>query len=238
MFALPGQTSNDFKNDLEIISDTFVDQITNYPLFTFPYSSVGEYRKLINVEMPNIFIRKKMYFLVHDYLMRKGYNRVSVWSFKKHAETPRYSSVTRERYIGFGPGAGSYYDSAFTLNTFSITEYIASVRERGHAVALEMPFSKDLSIIHDFYWRLYDTYIPKRRELENVSYRIENKKIFRRFIIFGKLLGFIKDNGEDFVLTKEGAFWIHLMQNYFSLRYINTILTAAKCEPWPESIKF
>lgn len=238
MFALPGQTPEDFISDLEIVTSESVDQITCYPLFTFPYSSIGKYKRLKSVKMPNLSLRKKMYYSMYDYLTKRGYKRASVWSFKKNLDNHRYSSVTRERYVGFGPGAGSYYGSKFTLNTFSVEEYISSVNRLGHSVALEMPFNKSLSIGYDFYWRLYDTYIPKTREIDNSSYRLKDLTLYWLFIRFCKKCGFIDEENDFFNLTKKGTFWIHLIQNYFSLRYINTIWSAAKKEPWPKYIKF
>ena len=41
LFALPGETLEDLAADLEKATSTSVDQITFYPLFTFPYSSIG-----------------------------------------------------------------------------------------------------------------------------------------------------------------------------------------------------
>lgn len=238
IFALPGQNIDDLKQDLDIATSTFADQVTAYPLFTFPYSSVGQYRRLKNVEMPKLSLRKKMYYFLYDYLVRKGFKRASVWSFKKEIDTHRYSSVTRERYIGFGPGAGSFYGSLFTLNTFSVPEYIKSVNKKGDAVALEMPFKKRLSILYDFYWRLYDTYIPKNRIIDDLSYEIKDIKAFKLFFAIAKALKMVKEMEDEYVLSQKGALWIHLIQNYFSLRYINKIWSIAKCNAWPEFIEF
>ena len=66
LFALPGETLGDLAADLEKATSTSVDQITFYPLFTFPYSSIGQYRKLKNVEMPNLSMRRKMYYFLYD----------------------------------------------------------------------------------------------------------------------------------------------------------------------------
>lgn len=238
MFALPGQSIQNLKEDLDIATSTFADQITLYPLFTFPYSSIGEYRRLRNVKMPMLSSRRKMYYFLYDYLIRKGYKRVSVWSFKKNIDTHRYSSVTRERYIGFGPGAGSFYGSLFTLNTFSVPDYISAVNKNGEAISLQMSFTRRLLILYDFYWRLYDTYIPKSRRIGDISYEIRDIKAFNLFLAVAKVGGLLKETKSHYVLTQRGAFWIHLLQNYFSLRYINRIWSAARYTAWPECIEF
>jgi menaquinone C8-methyltransferase len=126
----------------------------------------------------------------------------------------------------------------FTLNTFSVTEYIRAIEARGHAVALEMGFSRFLSILYDFYWRIYDTHIPKKRTLQNVTYQVADWKRLQILIQLGKVTGMLAEHPDSYSLTRRGAFWVHLLQNYFSLRYINTIWTAAKRKPWPASIQF
>ena len=48
--------------------------------------------------------------------------------------------------------------------------------EKGHAVAKEIPFTDRLSILYDFYWRLYDTYVPEKRELDQLTYELRDVK--------------------------------------------------------------
>ncbi|WP_051599232.1 hypothetical protein [Metaclostridioides mangenotii] len=52
--------------------------------------------------------------------------RTSVWAFGKE-EVPKYSSITRDAYIGFGPSAASLTKKYFKINTFSVEEYISAV---------------------------------------------------------------------------------------------------------------
>lgn len=100
------------KLDLGKAIATGVNQASTYPLFSFPYSTVGRYCKLKKVKMPNLAIRRKMYMTIHDYLCRQGFQRVSVWGFKR-GDLPRYSSVTPSVFgickllkIGVLSGAG------------------------------------------------------------------------------------------------------------------------------------
>jgi len=238
MFALPGQTRLAFRNDVDRAVSCGADQITAYPLFTFSYSSVGRYRRLRGLKMPPVCTRRRMYYDIYDRLTAEGYSRASVWSFKKRPDTARYSSVTREGYVGFGPGAGSNWGNLFTLNTFDVSAYVDSVNSRGHALALQMPIPKRLAILHDFYWRLYDTCIPKTRDLEAAKYVVDDVPWLRRIVWLARRLGLMTDEGSHYALTKSGAFWVHLMQNQFSLRYIDRIWTKARADAWPESIVF
>ena len=81
IFVIPYQTINELKEDLDITIKLNVNQITSYPLFTFPYSTVGKYLKLKKVKMPNLITRYRFYNFIHEYLEKNNYKRVSVWSF-------------------------------------------------------------------------------------------------------------------------------------------------------------
>nr|MBI2904320.1 radical SAM protein [Chloroflexota bacterium] len=123
MFALPGQTADDVTADLARAAQLGANQLTTYPLFTFPYTSVGEYLRLTAVRMPDLRARRAHYRAIGGWCAEHGFQRVSVWGFQQGAG-PRYSSVTRDGYIGVGPGAGSHLPDGFVLNTFDLESWI------------------------------------------------------------------------------------------------------------------
>jgi oxygen-independent coproporphyrinogen-3 oxidase len=239
MFALPTETDAELAEDVAAAAATCAGQITAYPLFTFPYTSVGRYRALRAVESPSFRTRRRMYYLLTDALVARGFRRASVWSFQRTPpEAPRFSSVTRERYVGLGPGAGSFYGGLFTLNTFSVPAWLEAVRARGEAVALEMPFSRRLSVLYDFYWRLYDTVVPARRSVGALSYATEEEPGLGALLASARALGLASRTPDGHVLTRRGALFIHFAQNLLSLRAIDRIWTQARKEAWPETVAF
>jgi hypothetical protein len=50
-------------------------------------------------------------------------------------------------------------------------------------------------------------------------------------------LDLLSDNDGYFLLNKKGAFWLHLAQNYFSLRYVNRVWSVAMKEAYPKEIR-
>lgn len=232
LFALPGQTEKDVIYDLGKAIDNGVNQVTAYPLFTFPYTSIGKYLKLKQVRMPNLAVRRRQYYRICKFLAKKGFSRVSVWGFKK-GDAPRYSSVTRDNYIGLGAGAGSHLPDGFYLNTFSVEEYTKKCLSGKFPAALHMEFTEEMQRYFWLYWRFYDTHIPK--EELYAKFGIADRKINRLFSMF-KNLNLIRENNSNFELTINGSFWIHLLQNYFSLRYINKVWGVAMNEPYPREI--
>ncbi|MBN2015346.1 hypothetical protein JW766_00765 [Candidatus Dojkabacteria bacterium] len=182
--------------------------------------------------MPNIFIRRRVYKTIHSFLLSRGFNRVSVWGFKKGA-VPRYSSVTRDFYVGFGAGAASNFPNMFYFNTFNVSEYIKTLLNNKLPISIEMNISKTLSKYYWFYWKLYDTYFS-RHEINKVFGK--DKKISLIINIF-KTLKLLGERNSKFALTERGSFWIHLAQNYFMLNYIDKVWTICMKEPWPERIE-
>lgn len=232
MFALPHQTAADVSADLARAAQLGADQITTYPLFTFPYTSVGQYLRLKAVSMPNLHMRQAHYRAISGWCAQHDFERVSVWGFKR-GTVPRYSSVTRDGYIGIGPGAGSHLSDGFVLNTFDLSSWIDAVRDGRGAIALRMPFAGELSGWWWLYWRFYDTRIP----LDGLDRALgQDAPKARYWLRVMERAGLAVHNGGNLELTESGAFWLHLAQNYFALDYVNTLWTEARREAWPRAV--
>lgn len=232
MFALPGQTPDDVIADLARAAQLGANQLTTYPLFTFPYTSVGEYLRLTAVHMPHLRVRRAHYRAISGWCAEHGFERVSVWGFKRGA-VPRYSSVTRDGYIGVGPGAGSHLPDGFVLNTFDLNSWIHATCEGRTAIALRMPFAAEMSGWWWLYWRFYDTRIP----LHDLDAALGNDAPkARRWLKAVEQAGLAVRNDGCLELTEPGAFWLHLAQNHFALNYVNALWTKACREPWPQAV--
>ena len=233
MFALPSQDKASLLKDLSKAESYGVSQITTYPLFTFPYSKIGDYRKIKQVKMPKLRIRKKQYFLIYDWLIEKEYRQVSVWSFKK-GEGIKYSSVTRDGYLGLGAGAGTHMPNGYYLNTFPVKSYISVLDKGEFPTALKFKMDTNLNDLFWLYWKFYDTRIP----LADFNERFGNNEKMKRLFSIFKTIGLLSKTEQDFVLTRKGSFWLHLAQNYFSLGYINKIWSKAMNKDYPNKISF
>ena len=232
MFALPDQTTSDVIADLTRAAQLGANQVTTYPLFTFPYTSVGEYLRLTAVHMPKLHVRREHYRAISDWCAEHGFERVSVWGFKRGA-APRYSSVTRDGYIGIGPGAGSHLADGFVLNTFDLSEWIRAKSEGRAVIALRMPFVGNMSGWWWLYWRFYDTRIPMG-DLDAALGSDAPKA--RRWLRVVEQARLAVRTGEYLELTEPGGFWLHLVQNHFALNYVNMLWTRARQEPWPQAV--
>lgn len=232
MFALPGQSTEDVISDLAQAAALGANQLTTYPLFTFPYTAVGKYLKLKAIRMPDLRRRRAQYLAINNWCAEHGFERVSVWGFRSGA-VPRYSSVTRDGYIGFGPGAGSHLADGFVLNTFDLKSYLQTTGSGQRVISLRMPFCHEMAAWWWLYWRLYDTVVPLDRLEEVFGSQAHKARRWLKLFIYS---GLATSDGQFLELTERGAFWLHLAQNYFALNYVNRLWTQARQEPWPQAV--
>jgi oxygen-independent coproporphyrinogen-3 oxidase len=135
MFALPGQRLDSLRFDMDNALASLAHQFTFYPLFTFPHTPAGRARSLTRLQMPNLHQRRLQYRCLHETMAHAGLRRVSVWGFARPGAT-RYSSVTRESYVGLGPGAASCLPGQFLFNTFSWEHYQQRLLKNQFATSL------------------------------------------------------------------------------------------------------
>jgi oxygen-independent coproporphyrinogen-3 oxidase len=182
--------------------------------------------------MPRLRERHRHYRAVTAWARRNGFERVSVWSFRRGG-VPRYSSVTRDGYLGIGPGAGSHLPDGFCLDTFDLGAWERSLEEGRSPVALRMPFSGEMAGWWWLYWRFYDTRIPLAQLGAELG---ADAAKARRWLRALAACGLARRHDGALVLTGAGAFWLHLVQNQFALAYVDALWTAGRRRPWPPAV--
>lgn len=232
MFALPGQTLSHVDDDLRRIIESGVDQISTYPIFGFPYSDMGQEKGLKGIKRPVEKSIRDMFDLIAKRSLEYGFKRCAVWSFLKPSKK-KFSSITRHHYIGFGPSAASMTGDYFYVNTFSSQEYVAAV-ERGLPIALGMKVPKRIEMAYWLYWRVYEMMLSKNEF--NVAFNEDLRRIFGKIILLPRSLGMVRKNLDGYEITESGAYWIHRIQNEYSLNYINRLWGKCRLEPWPEEV--
>ena len=233
IFAFPGQTLLELDSSLKIAMETGVDQITLYPLFTFPYSTIGKFNHLKKVKLPNASKRRELYYHIYDTLKSNGYKQISVWGFLKDGKI-KYSSVTRDYYLGFGPSSATYTGKQFLFNSFSIEHYAKQINQNRLPFSTVMQVSSNLERLFWLYWRFYETVIPL--ELYSQKFQSDFRVDFKNFIGVLKLMGYTEKSNEEIVLNKKGVHKIHLLQNHFALNYVNQIWSESSINPKPHEI--
>jgi len=232
MFSLPSQTLNDWEHDLQTVIREGANQLSTYPLFSFPYSELGITENRKRVKRPKDQMVRSMLNMTHDYTLNNGYKQCAVWSWI-HPSRKKFSSITRHHYVGFGPSAASMTGRHFYVNTFSVEEYAKALPDR-LPVALSMPVDLRLEMGYWLYWRVYEMKIPicEFREI----FGCELDDIYGWPIRWLERLGMLRLKNESYIITQDAAYWIHRLQNEYSLNYINRLWGRCKKEPWPKEV--
>jgi coproporphyrinogen III oxidase-like Fe-S oxidoreductase len=234
IFALPGQTFVELEQAGHKLVEMCVDQVAAYPLWRFPYTKMGESAKPSNYNIQNIFRRRKMLHILEDIFYGKKYERTSVWAFTKEG-VPKYCSVTVPLYVGLGASGGSYLRDIFYLNTFNVTEYIKRLEDGKMPIALSLDLSESMQMAWWLYWRVYETRF-KRNDFKK-RFEKDFNEVWRKYIKLFHLFGLIKkDDGNEIILSDRGTFWLHALEDLFSLDYISKLWGTSKQEPWPEQV--
>jgi coproporphyrinogen III oxidase-like Fe-S oxidoreductase len=234
IFALPGQTYDELEQAGNELVKMNIDQVAAYPLFYFPYTKMGESAKQSNYDVPGILRRRKMLRILEDIFYSRKYERTSVWAFTREG-IPKYCSVTVPLYIGLGASGGSYLRDVFYLNTFNVSEYIKRLEEGRMPIALSLDLSESMQMVWWFYWRVYETRF-KRSDFRK-RFEKDFNEIYGKYIKIFSILGLIKrDDGNEVTLSDKGIYWLHALEDLFSLDYISKLWGTSKQEPWPEKV--
>jgi coproporphyrinogen III oxidase-like Fe-S oxidoreductase len=234
IFALPNQTYGELEQAGHELVEMGVDQVAAYPLFRFPYTKMRESSKQSNYNILNIFKRRNMLHILENIFYDKKYERTSVWAFTKKG-IPKYCSVTVPLYVGLGASGGSYLKDIFYLNTFNVAEYIKRLEKGRMPIALSLDLSESMQMAWWLYWRVYETRF-KRSDFKK-RFGKEFNEIYGKYIKLLSLSRLIKkDDKNEITLSDKGTFWLHALEDLFSLDYISKLWGTSKQEPWPEKV--
>ncbi len=234
IFALPGQTYDEVEQAGHTLVEMGIDQVAAYPLFRFPYTKLGQTARESNHHLSSIFKKKKMLGILERIFYDAGFERTSVWAFTRPG-VPRYCSVTVPLYVGLGASGGSYLRDVFYLNTFNVQEYIKALENGRLPIALSLDLTENMQMAGWLYWRIYETRF-KRSDFQE-RFGKEFDEVYGKYIKLFSLLGFLKkDDGDEIVLSDDGTYWLHVLQDLFSIEYISQLWGTSKQDPWPEKV--
>ncbi len=233
IFALPGQSYQEVAQAGKLLVDLGVDQVASYPLFTFPYTQWDQVAKQKNLRSANLFTRRKMLGILEQIFYPAGYERTSVWAFTRRG-VPKYCSVTVPIYLGLGASGASYLRDVFYLNTFNVSEYIRALGAGRLPIALSIELNQAMQMAGWLYWRIYETRFRKSEFRRRFG--LDFDAVYGKYFRLLSLLGYVKDDGEQVRLSDAGAYWLHVLQDLFSLEYVSKLWGTSRIDPWPDKV--
>ena len=227
IFALPTQTFEDLKNDIDMAFANGANHIAIYPLIDFTFT---ENKVPIMPEKE----KRKLLDDITNYCIGKGYVRKSIWTFASD-KSASYSSMTRDNFFGFGCSATSLFKDQFKINTFSVLEYCKRIDANILPTALTNRFVKRQRMIYYLFWKLYSTRL-KVEEFEEFFDTPLNKVYGLEFWLL-QVLGFLTRDEEGYKMTLKGAFYYHYYENFYTLSYIDKMWGIMRKEAFPKDMK-
>ena len=226
IFALPGQTFEDLKADLETVFSSGANHAAIYPFIDFSFT---------NSQVPAMGKREKRRLLdqVTTWCLEQGYVRDSIWTFAKD-HGARYSSMTRDNFLGFGCSATTLLPDQFKINTFSVEEYCKRIDDGCLPTALTLRFTKRQRMIYYLFWTAYTT---KVRSADFASFfGVPLEKMYGPELKLAKRLGFLSEENGVYEMTLKGAFYYHYYENFYTLAYIDKMWGILRKEAFPARI--
>lgn len=227
IFALPGQTYEDLQSDLDTAFRIGANHVAIYPFIDFSFTS-----------SPVTALPKKEKRALLDsitlYCQAQGYTRNSIWTFSSDPNA-RYSSMTRDNFLGFGCSATTLLKDQFKINTFSVEEYCKRIEQKELPTSLTLRFTTRQRMIYYLFWTAYST------EVDPVAFEtFFNTPLHQMYALelkLAKRLGFIMEENHIYRMTLKGAFYYHYYENFYTLAYIDKMWAVLRKEAFPQEIK-
>ena len=233
LFALPGQTLDEAEKDFTIAAAMGASQVSAYPLIQFSDTPLAARLASTGAQLPSSRTEKRMLDALVGQARGAGYERSSIWSFNRPG-APRYTTVTRESFLGIGAGASSRLGNRFRVNTFSVSDYIEATRA-GSPAALETHMNQGDRMAYWLFWRCYDTVIDTARFQEQFGCDIPGA--VSATLRACRVLGLVRQEGPAFRLTDRGAYLFHLLEKGYTHSYLEPLWSICRREAWPEAVR-
>ena len=175
-----------------------------------------------------------MLALTHEEAERHHLKQCAVWSWIRSGRS-KFSSITRHHYVGFGPSAASMIGNAFYVNTFDVDAY-ADALTHGRPVALVLPVDRRLEMAYWLYWRAYEMRACEADFQKVFGADASLEGTFGKITRLFKTLRMVEGEPGGWRITRRGAYWIHRLQNEYSLNYINRLWGTCRREAWPQEV--
>lgn len=122
MYALPGETIDDLKCDLDFIKSLDIEHVSCYSLIVEDHTKLG----IKNTENIDGDLDYQMYLEICKFMSDNGFNHYEISNYSKKGYESKHNLVywNNDKYYGFGLGASGYIDNRRTTNTRSISNYL------------------------------------------------------------------------------------------------------------------
>ena len=227
IFALPGQTFDDLKADVDLAFQSGANHVAIYPFIDFAFTAS-------NVTAMSKKEKRALLDAITNHCLEQGYVRDSIWTFSSQKDA-KYSSMTRDNFLGFGCSATTLLKDQFKINTFDPEAYCKRIWEGTLPTSLTIRFTLRQRMIYYLFWTAYSTKVHAG-DFEKF-FGVPLKRMYGAELKIAKLLGFLTEENGLYQMTLKGAFYYHYYENFYTLAYIDKMWGIMKEEAFPEKIQ-
>lgn len=211
IFNFPMQTLSTLEQDLAVINDLQIDQVTYYPLMVATSTQRKIREKLGgNVNYP----REKLFYQTIVKRLSPHYHPSTAWCFSRDAAMIDEYVVNYEEYAGVGSGSFGYLGRCVYANTFDIQEYVARVCRGVLPLTAKREFSLRERMRYDFMMKLFGLKLDLSY-LEQKWHTPVSRALWPELVFFSSI-GALKKKGSSVSLTLKGQYyWVIIMREFF-----------------------
>ena len=227
IFALPSQTCEDVQSDVDIAFKNGANHVAIYPFIDFSFTK-SEVKSMPKKQ------KKQLLDQITAYFKQQGYYRDSIWTFSNKKEA-KYSSMTRDNFLGFGCSATTLLKNQFKINTFSVDEYGKRINGGELPTSLTIRFSHRQRMVYYLFWTLYSMQLDERAFEQ--FFGVPLKKRYGLEFWLAQRLGFLTKENNIYSMTTKGAFYYHYYEQFYTLSYIDKMWGIMRNDAFPKYIK-
>lgn len=226
IFGIPGQTEDTIKNDIETAFKYGATQISTYPFIDFTFAD-NAYQPLSQKQ------KRKMLAFLSQVCLKLGLERTAVWTFAQK-NTGKYSSVTRDTFLGFGVSATTLLKDSFKINTFSINEYINRVNEKKLPTSLTLDFTIRQRAVYYLFWSAYGLKINENNFMKIVGKPLH--ELYKYELILAEKMGLLIRKDGKYHLTDKAMYLYHYLEQQYTTAYIDKMWHISRETAFPKKI--
>ncbi|XQY90768.1 radical SAM family heme chaperone HemW [Metabacillus sp. HB246100] len=135
IYALPGQTVEDFQDTLTTSLSLDVKHYSAYSLIIEPKTVFYNLMKKGKLSLPPQELEAEMYELAMEEMEKHGFMQYEISNYAKPGYESQHNLTywNNEDYYGFGAGAHGYVNGVRTSNIGPVKKFIDSVKEKNEA---------------------------------------------------------------------------------------------------------
>lgn len=210
MFNFPTQTRETLERDVSTLMRLGVDQVTYYPLMASEYTREIMSKRVGIADYRN----EKVFYNTISRMLSAEYGLSTAWCFSRNNALIDEYVVNFEEYAGLGSGSIGYLDGIVYANTFDIPDYIRRVRSGSFPLVARKESSMKERFRYDFLMKLFGLEL----DLKGLTRKngVSSYRYLWPEILFFRLMGGLKKQGDRLVLTEKGRYyWVVMMREFF-----------------------